>query len=74
MQMRTKTVIFEGQGGISGGQKQRIVIEHRLSTIKSADRIIMLKGGQIIEDGDYQTLIDKNGKFAELVNRQRLDN
>ena len=52
----------------------RIVIAHRLSTIKNADRIIMLEGGKIIEDGDYQTLIDKNGKFAELVERQRLDN
>ena len=52
----------------------RIVIAHRLSTIKSADRIIMLEGGKIIEDGNYQTLIEKKGKFAELVNRQRLDN
>ncbi len=52
----------------------RIVIAHRLSTIKSADRIIMLEGGKIIEEGDYKTLIEKNGKFAELVNRQRLDN
>ena len=52
----------------------RIVIAHRLSTIKSANRIIMLEGGKIIEDGDYQALIEKNGKFAELVNRQRLDN
>ena len=52
----------------------RIVIAHRLSTIKSADRIIMLEGGKIIEDGDYESLIKKNGKFAELVNRQRLDN
>jgi len=52
----------------------RIVIAHRLSTIKDADRIIMLEGGRIIEEGDYQTLIDKNGKFAELVDRQRLDN
>ena len=52
----------------------RIVIAHRLSTIKSADRIIMLEGGKIIEEGDYQTLIEKNGKFAELVDRQRLDN
>ena len=52
----------------------RIVIAHRLSTIKNADRIIMLEGGKIIEDGDYQTLIDKKGKFAELVERQRLDN
>ena len=52
----------------------RIVIAHRLSTIRNADRIIMLEGGKIIEDGDYQSLIDKKGKFAELVERQRLDN
>ncbi len=52
----------------------RIVIAHRLSTIKNADRIIMLEGGKIIEEGNYQTLIDKKGKFAELVDRQRLDN
>ena len=52
----------------------RIVIAHRLSTIKNADRIIMLEGGVIIEQGNYQTLINKKGKFAELVERQRLDN
>ncbi len=52
----------------------RIVIAHRLSTIQNADRIIMLEGGKIIEDGNYQQLIDKKGKFAELVDRQRLDN
>lgn len=52
----------------------RIVIAHRLSTIKNADRIIMLEGGSIIEEGDYDSLIAKKGKFAELVDRQRLDN
>ena len=52
----------------------RIVIAHRLSTIKNADRIIMIENGKIIEDGNYQALIDKKGKFAELVDRQRLDN
>ena len=51
----------------------RIVIAHRLSTIKNADRIIMLEGGRIIEEGNYQALIDQKGKFAELVERQRLD-
>lgn len=52
----------------------RIVIAHRLSTIKNADRIIMIEGGKIIEEGDYKSLINKKGKFAELVEGQRLDN
>ena len=51
----------------------RIVIAHRLSTIKHADRILMLEGGKIIESGDYNTLIERKGRFAELVERQRLD-
>ena len=51
----------------------RIVIAHRLSTIKQCDRIIVLDHGKIIEDGKYDELIEKNGFFAELVARQRLD-
>ncbi len=51
----------------------RIVIAHRLSTIKQCDRIIYLEKGMIVEDGTYDELIAKNGKFAELVERQRLD-
>jgi len=51
----------------------RIVIAHRLSTIKNCDRIIVLNEGSIIEDGTYEELIDKNGFFADLVARQRLD-
>ena len=52
----------------------RIVIAHRLSTIRQCDRIIYLEKGKIVEDGTYDDLIAKNGKFAELVERQRLDN
>lgn len=51
----------------------RIVIAHRLSTIKQCDRIIVLNKGKIIEDGTYDELIEQNGFFAELVERQRLD-
>ena len=51
----------------------RIVIAHRLSTIKDCDRIIYLEKGKIVEDGTYDELIALNGKFAELVERQRLD-
>lgn len=51
----------------------RIVVAHRLSTIRHCDRILVLDGGQIVEDGTYDELIEQNGAFAELVKRQRLD-
>ena len=51
----------------------RIVIAHRLSTIRHCDRILVLDGGKIAEDGNYEDLIARNGLFAELVKRQRVD-
>lgn len=51
----------------------RIVIAHRLSTIRHCDRILYLEQGKIVEDGTYDELIALNGKFAQLVERQRLD-
>lgn len=51
----------------------RIVIAHRLSTITHADRIIMLEDGKIVEDGSYDELVARGGKFAHLVERQRLE-
>ena len=51
----------------------RIVIAHRLSTIRNCDRILFLDQGRIVEDGTYEELIARGGLFAELVERQRLD-
>ena len=51
----------------------RIVIAHRLSTIRHADRILVLDGGHIAEDGTYEELMQKNGFFAGLVKRQQVD-
>ena len=51
----------------------RIVIAHRLSTIKHCDRILVLDGGKIVEDGTYDELIEKSSFFASLVERQRVD-
>lgn len=57
-----------------GGLKcTRVVIAHRLSTIRHADRIIMIEGGKIVEDGTYDELVAAHGKFADLVARQRLE-
>ena len=51
----------------------RIVIAHRLSTIRHCDRILLMENGNIAESGTYEELIARGGKFAELVERQRLD-
>lgn len=50
----------------------RIVVAHRLSTIRHCDRILVLDQGKIIEDGSYWELMEKQGVFAELVERQRI--
>ena len=50
-----------------------VMVAHRLSTVVNFDRIVMLENGVIVEDGTYQELIDKDGKFAELVRKQLLD-
>ncbi|MBO4266160.1 MAG: ATP-binding cassette domain-containing protein [Lachnospiraceae bacterium] len=51
----------------------RVIIAHRLSTIRHCDRIIVLDGGRIAEDGTYEELMEKNGFFADLVSRQKLE-
>lgn len=45
-----------------------ILIAHRLSTVKSADRIVVLQEGRIIEEGTHQTLLKKSGYYSELYN------
>ena len=51
----------------------RIVVAHRLSTVRHCDRILVVDGGKIAEEGTYEELIAKGGLFAELVARQRLE-
>ena len=50
----------------------RIVIAHRLSTIRDCDRIVLLSGGRIAEEGTYDELMARGGKFASLVQYQVL--
>ena len=47
-----------------------IVVAHRLSTVASLDRIVVLDGGKIIEDGPHDELVSRGGEYAHLWNRQ----
>ena len=60
------------QSAINKMQKGRttIIIAHRLSTIKSADRIIVLKDGEIIEEGTHEDLIKSSGEYLKLTQQQ----
>ncbi len=60
------------QAAIDKMQKDRttIIIAHRLSTIQKADRIIVLRQGDIIEQGSHQELLDAKGEYAGLYNHQ----
>ncbi len=66
----TQKQVSDALGAI---KSTRIVIAHRLSTIKQCDRILVLEGGKIVEDGSYEELCSKNGFFADLVRRQQVD-
>ncbi|XP_078447214.1 transporter associated with antigen processing protein 1 isoform X2 [Wolffia australiana] len=56
----------------SNSKKRRtvIVIAHRLSTIQSADRIVVMDAGKIVEEGSHQQLVSTNGIYARLIRRQ----
>ncbi|MDE0220478.1 MAG: ABC transporter ATP-binding protein [Spirochaetaceae bacterium] len=47
-----------------------IIISHRFSTVRSADRILVLHEGEIVEDGDHAGLMERNGRYAEMFRLQ----
>lgn len=66
---RTEQRIQRGMNNMLKGRTS-FVIAHRLSTIKNADLILVMKDGDIIEQGNHEQLMEKNGFYAELYNSQ----
>ena len=53
--------------------KTSILIAHRVSTIKNADKIIVIDEGRIIEQGSHKSLVSKKGAYFDLYERQLLE-
>lgn len=66
---RTESRIQKAMANLMRGRTS-FVIAHRLSTIKDADMILVMKDGDIIEQGNHEELIAKNGFYASLYNSQ----
>ena len=66
---RTEELVQRAMDKLTEGRTS-FIIAHRLSTIKNADLILVLKEGNIIEQGNHEELIKKNGFYAELYNSQ----
>jgi ABC-type multidrug transport system fused ATPase/permease subunit len=63
----TEAQIQEGLAEVMRG-RTAVVIAHRLSTVRNVDRIIVLRNGEIIEEGNHQALLSARGHYAELYN------
>lgn len=66
---RTEVLIQEAMDKLMKGRTS-FIIAHRLSTIKNADLILVMKNGNIVEQGKHEELLEKNGFYAELYYSQ----
>lgn len=66
---RTEILIQEAMDKMTKGRTS-FVIAHRLSTIRNADKILVMKDGNIIESGNHEELMKKGGFYADLYNSQ----
>ncbi len=66
----SERAVLEAIDEVSKG-KSSVVIAHRLSTIVKADRILVLEQGEVVEQGDHESLLKQKGRYAHLWNLQQ---
>ena len=66
---RAEHEVFQRFSELTAG-KMAVLISHRFSTVRMADRILVLDGGRILEDGSHEELLNSGGRYAELFNLQ----
>ena len=66
---QSEHVVLDALQHLMGG-RTTLVIAHRLSTIQKADVIVVMRGGQVVEQGSHDELLRKNGAYAALVQMQ----
>lgn len=66
---RTEELVQQAMDKLTEGRTS-FIIAHRLSTIKNADKILVMKEGNVVEQGTHEELLEKNGAYAELYNSQ----
>jgi ATP-binding cassette subfamily B protein len=68
---RAEYMVFERFAELTKG-RSAVLISHRFSTVRMADRILVLEKGELVEIGSHQELLDKDGRYAELFNLQAM--
>jgi ATP-binding cassette subfamily B protein len=68
----TEAEILRGLAGVMSARTS-LIISHRVSTVKDADLIVVLKDGQIAEKGSHDSLLEQDGLYAELYRQQQLE-
>ncbi len=66
---KNERAIVENLDGFYRGRTV-VVVAHRLSTVRNADRIIVLDGGRVVETGNHDSLIERKGAYYNLVKNQ----
>lgn len=69
MQMAIDDMLARGKNNQSGSMTV-LIVAHRLSTVRNADKIFVVQGGRVVEQGKHEELLGQDGAYAQLIRRQ----